>query len=157
MAFAQALQRTFVDCELADVDLVELYFERGWTDGLPVVPPTHDKVDAVVRPSAAIQASWSAKLLPRWGALTREVLAINMVMAGCKPEYAPVVRAALLALTDPRVQSQRRAGHYPHGFTTGDRQRSDCARDRHERRRQCLRLRQPGQCHHRPRNSADHA
>ena len=42
------------------------------------------------------------KVAPRWGGLTREVLAINMVMAGCKPEYAPVVRAAMLALTDPR-------------------------------------------------------
>ena len=39
------------------------------------------------------------KVPPRYGSLTREVLAINMVMAGCKPEYAPVVRAALLALT----------------------------------------------------------
>jgi len=34
--------------DVADVDLVELYFERGWTDGLPVVPPTREKVDAVV-------------------------------------------------------------------------------------------------------------
>ena len=40
------------------------------------------------------------KVAPRWGALTREVLAINMVMAGCRPEYAPIVRAAMLALTD---------------------------------------------------------
>jgi len=40
------------------------------------------------------------KIAPRWGALTREVLAINMVMAGCKPEHAPVVRAAMLALTE---------------------------------------------------------
>ena len=40
------------------------------------------------------------KVAPRWGTLTREVLAINMVMAGCKAEYAPVVRAAMLALTD---------------------------------------------------------
>jgi hypothetical protein len=38
---------------------------------------------------------------PRWGGLTREVLAVNMVMAGCKPEYAPVVRAAMLALCEP--------------------------------------------------------
>src|SRR6185437_11234050 len=53
----------------AGTSLVEWYFDQGWTDGLPVVPPT------------------------------REVLAINMVMAGCKVEYAPVVRAAMLALT----------------------------------------------------------
>src|SRR5438552_17528794 len=41
------------------------------------------------------------KIPPRHGSLTREVLAINLVMAGCKPEYASVVRAALLALAQP--------------------------------------------------------
>ena len=40
-----------------------------------------------------------ARIPPRWGNLTREVLAINLVLAGCRPSYAPVVRAALLALT----------------------------------------------------------
>src|SRR5215470_4118536 len=86
---------------IADVDLVELYFERGWTDGLPIVPPTQDKVDAVVAALGGDPAFVECKVAPRWGSLTREVLAVNMVMAGCKPEYAPVVRAAVLALTDP--------------------------------------------------------
>src|SRR5580700_9660152 len=87
--------------EAADVDMVELYFERGWTDGLPVVPPTQDKVDAVVAALGGDPDFVECKVAPRWGSLTREVLAVNMVMAGCKPEYAPVVRAAMLALTDP--------------------------------------------------------
>ena len=86
--------------EIADVDLVERYFERGWTDGLPVVPPTQDKINAVVQALGGDPDFVECKVAPRWGALTREVLAINMVMAGCKPEYAPVVRAAMLALTD---------------------------------------------------------
>ena len=85
------------DC--ADMDLIEHYFERGWTDGLPVVPPTPDKVDAVVRALGGDPTFVECRVAPRWGALTREVLAINMVMAGCKPEYAGVVRAAMLALT----------------------------------------------------------
>jgi hypothetical protein len=84
----------------AGIDLVELYFERGWTDGLPVVPPTADKIDAVVAALGDHRDYVECKVAPRWGALTREVLAINMVLAGCKPEYAPVVRAAMLALTD---------------------------------------------------------
>ena len=80
-------------------DLVEWYFERGWTDGLPVVPPTADKVAAMVAALGGEPDLVECRVPPRYGSLTREVLAINLVMAGCKPEYAPVVRAALLALT----------------------------------------------------------
>lgn len=83
-----------------EADLVETYFERGWTDGLPVVPPTRDKVDATVAALGGDPEFVECKVPPRWGVLTREILAVNMVMAGCKPEYAPVVRAAMLALTD---------------------------------------------------------
>ena len=87
---------------IAEVDLVEVYFERGWTDGLPVVPPTRAKINAVVEVLGGDPELVECKVAPRWGKLTREVLAINMVMAGCEPKYAPVVRAALLALTDYR-------------------------------------------------------
>ena len=88
--------------EIENTDLIELYFERGWTDGLPVVPPTRDKVNSVVQALGGDPDFEECKVAPRWGALTREVLAINMVMAGCLPEYAHVVRAAMLALTDAR-------------------------------------------------------
>src|SRR6202789_3188934 len=81
-------------------DLVELYYDRGWSDGLPVVPPTQEKIDAIVAVLGSDPEFVECKVAPRWGALTREVLAINMVMAGCRPEYAPIVRAAMLALTD---------------------------------------------------------
>lgn len=84
----------------AGSDLVEAYFERGWTDGLPVVPPTLEKIAAAVSALGGEPSHVECHVAPRWGALTREVLAINMVMAGCRPEYAPVVRAAMLALTD---------------------------------------------------------
>jgi len=83
----------------ARTDLVEWYFEQGWTDGLPVVPPTRARVDAVVAALGGDPEFVECKVPPRHGSLTREVLAINIVMAGCKPEYAPVVRAAMLALT----------------------------------------------------------
>jgi hypothetical protein len=81
-------------------DLIELYYDRGWTDGLPVVPPTREKIDAIVAVLGGDPEFVECKVAPRWGALTREVLAINMVMAGCRPEYAPIVRTAMLALTD---------------------------------------------------------
>ena len=80
-------------------DLVEWYFEQGWTDGLPVVPPTRARVDAVVEALGGDPRFVECKVPPRRGSLSREVLAINIVMAGCKPEYAPVLRAAMLALT----------------------------------------------------------
>src|SRR5690349_10554651 len=85
----------------AGTNLVEWYFEQGWTDGLPVVPPTRPQVDAVVAALGGDPDLVECKVPPRHGSLTREVLAINIVMAGCKPDYAPVVRAALLALTQP--------------------------------------------------------
>jgi hypothetical protein len=85
----------------AGVDLVEYYYERGFSDGLPVVPPTREKIDDIVVRLGGDPTFVEARIAPRWGELTREVLAINMVMAGCRPEYTPVVLAAVKALTDP--------------------------------------------------------
>src|SRR5215471_538016 len=98
MTFAPSLLEP--SSKIAELDLIEVYFERDWTDGLPVVPPTADKINAVVEVLGGDPEFVECKVAPRWGTLTREVLAINMVLAGCKPEYAPVVRAAMLALTD---------------------------------------------------------
>ena len=81
-------------------DLIEWYYERGFTDGLPVVPPTPEKVAAVVAALGGEAQFEECRVAPRWGLLTREVMAINMVMAGCRPDYAPVVRAAMQAITD---------------------------------------------------------
>jgi hypothetical protein len=82
-------------------DLVEWYYEKGYSDGLPVVPPTPEKVAAMLAALGGAPDTLEARVPPRWGGLTREILAINLVMAGCKPEYAPVVRAAMLALCEP--------------------------------------------------------
>ncbi len=83
----------------AGTDLVEWYFAQGWTDGLPVVPPTRDRIDEFVAALGGNPEFVECRVPPRHGKLSREVLAINMVMAGCRPDYAPVVRAAMLALT----------------------------------------------------------
>ncbi|HET9403037.1 MAG TPA: hypothetical protein VFO57_00460, partial [Burkholderiales bacterium] len=83
-------------------DLIEWYYERGYSDGFPLVPPTPEKIAAVVDNLGGDAGRLVSRVPPRWGSLTREVLAINMVMAGCRPEYAPVVEAALLALCDTR-------------------------------------------------------
>ena len=83
----------------SDTDLVEWYFEKGWTDGLPVVPPTPENVETMVEALGGEPETVEARIPPRHGVLTREVLAINLVMAGCKPAYAPVVMAALKAMS----------------------------------------------------------
>lgn len=85
----------------SDIDLVEYYYERGFSDGLPVVPPTQRKVDEIVERLGGDPGFVECRVAPRWGDMTREVLAINMVMAGCRAEYAPVVLAAVHAITDP--------------------------------------------------------
>ena len=83
------------------VDLVEWYYEKGYSDGLPVAPPTPEKMQAMIKALGGEPERVECRVPPRWGGLTRQVLAVNMVMAGCRPEYAPVVRAALLALCEP--------------------------------------------------------
>jgi len=99
-ALEQVSTSAAVESVPSSTDLIELYYERGWSDGLPVVPPTQEKIDAVVAALGGDPQYVECKVAPRWGRLTREVLAINMVMAGCRPEYAPIIRAAMLALTD---------------------------------------------------------
>ena len=69
----------------AGTDLVEWYFEQGWTDGLPVVPPTPEKVQARVVALGGDPGRLECRVPPRHGSLSREVLAINLVLAGCKP------------------------------------------------------------------------
>ena len=85
---------------LADVDPQEWYFSQGYTDGLPVVPPTADKIAAMLDALGGDSAFLEARVPPRWGNLTRRVLAVNAVMAGCLPIYAPVLRTAMRAMCE---------------------------------------------------------
>jgi hypothetical protein len=79
----------------------ELYMERGWTDGLPIIPPTDARVAEFLRWTDRGRREVVAVLPPRQGEATVERLAINAVMAGCRPEYFPVLVAAVEAVTDP--------------------------------------------------------
>jgi hypothetical protein len=78
-----------------------MYLERGWTDGLPVVPPTPDRVETMLAATSVPPGDVLADLPPTWGAATVEKLAVNAVMAGCLPEYLPVLIAAVEAISDP--------------------------------------------------------
>jgi hypothetical protein len=82
-------------------DVDALYQERGWTDGLPIVPPTEARVAACLRYTDRDPRDLIGVLPPRQGEATVEKIAVNAVMAGCKPEYFPVVLTAIEALADP--------------------------------------------------------
>jgi hypothetical protein len=86
------------------IDDQEFLFARGWTDGLPVLIPTAEKVAAMVAASGRDAADRIGPIPPRWRTATIEKLAINAVLAGCRPECFPVVLAAIDALLDNDCQ-----------------------------------------------------
>ena len=78
-------------------DEIEACFERGWTDGLPVVPPTEARVMRMLAGTTRQPDEIVGIIPPDKVACTVEKVAINAVMAGCKPDYLPVVLAAVEA------------------------------------------------------------
>jgi hypothetical protein len=88
-----------VDPDL-DADAIESLYARGVTDGLPVVPPTRRLVERAVAASGREAGELVALVPPNYGRATVEKIAINSVMAGCRPEYLPVVIAAVEAVCD---------------------------------------------------------
>ncbi|HEV8438515.1 MAG TPA: hypothetical protein VGT40_10505 [Methylomirabilota bacterium] len=82
-------------------ELIEAYFERGWTDGLPVVPPTEKGVADMLAAAALRGDDRLGEIPGRNTVVVAEKVAINAVMAGCRPEYMPVVTAAVRALCHP--------------------------------------------------------
>jgi hypothetical protein len=83
-------------------DPVEFCFQQGWTDGLPVVPPTPERVQVMLEAARLDGKQQVTFITHRSVSITAEKVAINAVMAGCKPEYMPVVLAAVEAIGDPR-------------------------------------------------------
>jgi hypothetical protein len=81
--------------------LFEMLQARGWGDGLPVVAPTVERVEAMLSGYSGSPTETLAVIPPRSGACTVEVAAINAVMAGCTPAVFPVVVAAVRALGRP--------------------------------------------------------
>src|SRR6202030_354465 len=70
-----------------DNDDQEMLFARGWTDGLPVVFPTVNKVAAMIEACGRGAKEEIGPIPPCWRKATIEKIAINAVMAGCKPDY----------------------------------------------------------------------
>ena len=90
-----------------DLDAINrLFRERRWTDGLPIVPPTQERVERMLRGTTRARDEVVSRIAPGFGAATVERIAINAVMAGCDPEYLPVLIAAADGLADPKLNLQ---------------------------------------------------
>ena len=88
--------------ELAENDdEMEACFERGWSDGLPVTPPTDERVLRMLSGTSRPATEVVGRIPPYLSECTVEKVAINAVLAGCKPEYMPVLLAALEAALEP--------------------------------------------------------
>src|SRR5215831_1073935 len=94
-----ALRSTAYD--LADaLEVNEFYQQQGWTDGLPIVPPTEERVWACLAAAGLAPGDLVGIESVRQRPITAEKVAINVVMAGCLPTYMPVVVAILRAMCD---------------------------------------------------------
>jgi hypothetical protein len=82
-------------------EFIELVYKEGWTDGLPVFPPTRALVQSMIEHVRRDPQEVLGTIFPGDGVATVENVAANCAMAGCLPEYMPVVLAAVEGLVDP--------------------------------------------------------
>jgi hypothetical protein len=93
-----------IEIERDDPDALErAYAAQGWGDGLPLVTPTPERVDAMLAAASGDPDEPLAVLQPRRGIVTRRAVAVNAVLAGCAAGVFPVVLTAVRALCRPEV------------------------------------------------------
>ncbi|HEV8310774.1 MAG TPA: hypothetical protein VGW35_24195 [Methylomirabilota bacterium] len=85
------------------------FLARGWSDGFPLVPPTPRAVEAMLGGTARDPGEVVATLEPGFGLATVEKLAVNAVMAGCRPEALPLLIAAVRCLAAPKMYLRNKA------------------------------------------------
>lgn len=102
----------------ADEDAFAAFAEdESWSDGLPVVPPTPERVEAMVAASGLDPAAVVGEIPPFFAPATIEKVAANAVMAGCRPEYLPIVLTAIAAACEPEFGLfSAQATTHPCGF-----------------------------------------
>ena len=83
-------------------ELHDAFAERGWSDGLPVIPPTEERVEAMLAYTDRDRREVLGVLPPRRGVATIEAVAINAVLAGCEPRALPVLLAAVQGIVQPQ-------------------------------------------------------
>jgi hypothetical protein len=85
------------------------FLARGWGDGFPLVPPTPRAVEAMLAGTRRAPGDVVATLEPGFGLATVEKLAVNAVMAGCRPEHLPLLVAAVRCLAEPKMYIRNKA------------------------------------------------
>ncbi len=92
------------DYEEAVANVNTLFLRNMWSDGLPIVPPTEKRVNWLLTGTDLPPDRVVIKILPRGGIATVETIAVNLAMAGGRPEYMPVLIAALEAIGNPQFR-----------------------------------------------------
>ncbi len=85
----------------APMEDLETWFDKGVTDGLPVIPPTRERVERMLAGTGRDRSELVGEVPPNYGRATVEKIAINALMAGCRPDYLPVVLTAVEAVCAP--------------------------------------------------------
>jgi hypothetical protein len=85
-------------------EVQRFFYRRGWSDGLPIIPPTPAAVEEMLTGTDLPPDHLVGKMIPRQGKVTVEKIAINAVMAGALPTAMPVLIAGVEALLDPRAR-----------------------------------------------------
>jgi hypothetical protein len=97
-------------------EINDFFYDHGLSEGLPIVPPTREKVEAFLRHTDRDPGESLGALLPDSRAATIWSIAVNGVMAGCRPEYMPVLIALIEAMADPAYGVEH-SGNTPGGET----------------------------------------
>lgn len=87
-------------------EVQEFFLRRLWTDGLPIIPPTTDRVEKFLKFTELPPHKIIGNLLPENREATVWNVAVNGVMAGCRPEYMPILVAVIEAITEPEFRIQ---------------------------------------------------
>lgn len=108
--FEQIVRETAPEIIFHGADLLEAFDEmqtrfvkNGWSDGMPLVPPTHAKVEAMIAASGRDGSDVVGLFEPGFGVGTVRKIAANAVMAGCRPEAMPVIMAMMDCALDPSI------------------------------------------------------
>ena len=95
------------DYEEAFFNTHRIFLKNMWTDGLPIIPPTKERVRWILTGTDLSSDHIITRMLPRGGIVTVEVIAVNLAMAGGRPEYFPILIAALEAMDNPGLKHHR--------------------------------------------------